>query len=193
MAKPGAVHQPVAVVSGSAMGGVRGSHSHEGSLGVRLPAPAWFHSGMDVEPARSEDVEALVPLMHDYCVFYEVEPRDEGLANMARALIAAPEDEGILLVARDEEGSPVAFAAVGWKWSSLRAARVAVLEDLFVSPAARRGGIGRALIDGCAERARAHGAPCLQWTTAVDNRAAQSVYDAAGARGELWMEYELEL
>jgi hypothetical protein len=31
------------------------------------------------------------------------------------------------------------------------------------------------------------------WTTATDNHTAQSVYDAAGAKGETWMEYELEL
>ena len=46
----------------------------------------------------------------------------------------------MLLVARDEDGAPVGFAAVGWKWSSLRGARVAMLEDLFVHPDARGGG-----------------------------------------------------
>jgi GNAT superfamily N-acetyltransferase len=146
-----------------------------------------------VEPARTEDLDAVVPLMHDYCVFYEVEPDDEGLAEMARALIASPEEEEMLLVARGEDGAPIGFAAVAWKWSSLRAARVAVLEDLFVDPGARRSGAGRALIDACAERARSHGAPALLWTTATDNHTAQSVYDAAGAKGETWMEYELEL
>ena len=148
---------------------------------------------MHVDAAREEDLDALVPLMHDYCVFYEVTPNDEGLAEMARALIATPEDEGMLLVARGEDGIPIGFAAVGWKWSSLRAARVAIMEDLFVDPGGRRTGAGRALIDACAERARSHGAPCLMWTTATDNRTAQSVYDAAGAKGETWMEYELEL
>jgi GNAT superfamily N-acetyltransferase len=153
-----------------------------------------FHSFVLVEPASAEDVEALVPLMHDYCVFYEVEPQDDRLAEMARALIATPEPEGMLLVARETEGGPpVGFAAVGWKWSSLRAARVAVLEDLFVAPEARRSGAGRTLIDACAERARSHGAPAMLWTTATDNHRAQSVYDAIGAKGELWMEYELEL
>jgi GNAT superfamily N-acetyltransferase len=148
---------------------------------------------VEVDSATPADVDALVPLMHAYCVFYEVEPRDDGLAEMAKALIAVPDDEGMLLVARDGEGRPVGFAAVGWKWSSLRAARVAILEDLFVDPGTRRSGAGRALLDACAERARSHGAPALLWTTATDNHTAQSVYDAAGAKGEIWMEYELEL
>ena len=148
---------------------------------------------MRIDSATPDDVDALVPLMHDYCVFYDVEPKDVGLAEMARALIALPDEEGMLLVARGEDGAPVGFAAVAWKWSSLRAARVAVLEDLFVHPGTRRSGAGRALLDACAERARSHGAPALLWATATDNHTAQSVYDAAGAKGEIWMEYELEL
>lgn len=146
-----------------------------------------------IEPATENDLDALVPLMHAYCVFYEVKPQDAGLLEMAKALIATPEDEGMLLVARGDDGAPVGFAAVGWKWSSLRAARVAIMEDLFVDPEARGSGAGRALIESCAERARGHGAPCLMWTTALDNHKAQSVYNAVGAKGETWMEYELEL
>jgi GNAT superfamily N-acetyltransferase len=165
---------------------------------IALPAAAGtrracFHSRMTIESARAEDVEQLLPLMRAYCEFYGVPPRDEGLEEMARALIAADDSKGMLLLARGDAGLPVAFAAVGWKWSSLRGARVAVLEDLFVHPDARRAGAAMSLIEACAERARAHGAPCLQWTTALDNHRAQSVYDRAGAEGEEWLEYELEL
>lgn len=131
--------------------------------------------------------------MRGYCDFYGVSPPDEGLAEMARALIAGTDSEGMLLVARGEDGAPVGFAAVGWKWSSLRAARVAIMEDLFVEPSARGSGAGRGLIEACAERARTHGAPCLLWVTALDNHRAQSVYESVGAEGEHWLEYELEL
>ena len=148
---------------------------------------------MTVDDATEADLDALLPLMRAYCDFYEVSPADEGLEEMARALIAAPTQEGMLLVARDDDGTPIGFAAVGWKWSSLRGARVAHLEDLFVDPDARRGGAGQAMIEACAERARAHGAPAMLWVTAVDNKRAQSVYERVGANGETWLEYELEL
>ena len=148
---------------------------------------------MTVDSATESDLDALLPLMRGYCDFYESSPSDEGLGEMARALIAAPDSEGMLLVARGEGGEPVGFAAVGWKWSSLRAARVAIMEDLFVSPDARRTGAGQALIEACAERARAIGAPCMLWMTATDNTRAQSVYERTGATGETWLEYELEL
>ena len=152
-----------------------------------------FHSLMQVDSARDDDLDVLLPLMRGYCDFYEVAPPDEGLERMARTLIAAPDPEGMLLVARDDAGKPVGFAAVGWKWSSLRAARVAIMEDLFVHPDVRGTGAGRALIAACADRARDGGAPCLMWTTALDNERAQAVYDSVGAEGETWLEYELEL
>jgi GNAT superfamily N-acetyltransferase len=148
---------------------------------------------LTVEDAHETDLDALLPLMRAYCDFYGVSPADDGLAEMARALIAAPTAEGMLLVARGDGGTPVGFAAVGWKWSSLRGARVAIMEDLFVDPEARRSGAGQALIEACAERAREHGAPAMLWETAVDNKRAQSVYERVGATGETWLEYELEL
>jgi len=148
---------------------------------------------MLIESASEEDLGALLPLMRGYCEFYESNPSDEGLERMAQALIACPDDEGMLLVARGEDGVPVGFAAVGWKWSSLRGARVAILEDLFVDPRARGGGIAGELIAECGRRAGAGGAPALLWVSALDNERAQAAYSRTGATGEKWLEYELEL
>ena len=129
--------------------------------------------------------------MRGYCEFYESNPPDAGLERMARALIAAPDHEGMLLVARDDDGAAVGFAAVGWKWSSLRGARVAVLEDLFVAPEARGRGIAGELIAQCGRRAKEGGAPAMLWQTALDNERAQAVYDRVGGTAERWVDYSL--
>jgi GNAT superfamily N-acetyltransferase len=147
---------------------------------------------MEVRPAAEHDIPALLPLMRGYCDFYEANPSDSGLAEMARALIATADDQGMLLVA-ENGGEVIGFAAVGWKWSSLRGARIAVLEDLFVSPEARGKGAAGALIEGCASRARANGAPVMTWLTAPDNHRAQAVYNRVGGTSETFLEYELEL
>ncbi len=148
---------------------------------------------MEIDSAVEGDLRTLLPMMRAYCDFYEVAPTDEGLEAMARALIAADDPEGMLLVARNIDGMPIGFAAVGWKWASTRGARIAVMEDLFVAPEARGKGAADALIKACAERAREHGAPVLTWVTAPDNRRAQAVYDRVGATPGTWLEYELEL
>jgi GNAT superfamily N-acetyltransferase len=147
---------------------------------------------MEIRPAVEADIPALLPLMRGYCEFYEANPPDSGLDEMARALIASDDGQGMLLVA-DEGGEAVGFAAVGWKWSSLRGARIAVLEDLFVAPEARGRGAADALIEACAERARGNGAPVVTWLTAPDNHRAQAVYDRVGGQSATFLEYELEL
>lgn len=147
---------------------------------------------MDIRPAVESDIPALMPLMRGYCDFYKANPSDAGLDEMARALIATEDDQGMLLVA-DDGGEAIGFAAVGWKWSSLRGARIAVLEDLFVGPEARGRGAADALIEAVAQRARENGAPVVTWLTAPDNHRAQAVYDRVGGTSATFLEYELEL
>src|SRR5919197_616739 len=131
---------------------------------------------MAIREATESDLPALMPLLRGYCDFYDANPTDDGLDRMARAIIAAPESEAFLLVATDGKSDDVVgFAASGWKWSSLRAARVVVLEDLFVADRARGRGHAAALIVASAEIARGHGAPAMTWLTAPDNRRAQAV------------------
>ena len=85
------------------------------------------------------------------------------------------------------------FATLDWKWSSLKAARIGYLEDLFVDPDARGRGIADALIEVCANRCRELGMRAMEWLTAPDNRRAQSVYNRTGAEAETYLEYDLEL
>jgi ribosomal protein S18 acetylase RimI-like enzyme len=148
---------------------------------------------VEIDSATEGDLPALLPLLRGYCDFYGASPSDDGLTAMVRALTATQDADGMLLVARGGEGVPIAFATVGWKWSSLRAARIAVMEDLYVAPEARGQGAADALIRACADRAREHGAPVLIWETALDNHRAQAVYERVGATGDAWLEYELEL
>jgi GNAT superfamily N-acetyltransferase len=148
---------------------------------------------MLIDSATELDLELLLPLMRAYCDFYEVAPSDDGLEEMARALVAAPDGDGMLLVARDGDGNPVGFATVGWKWASTRGARIAVMEDLFVAPEWRGRGVADALIRRCGDRAHELGAPVLTWVTAPDNHRAQAVYSRVGAVPGTWLEYELEL
>ena len=148
---------------------------------------------MAIRDATEADLEALMPLLRGYCDFYEADPSDEGLEQMARAVIAAPEDVAFLLVATDADDGVAGFAACAWKWSSLRGARIVILDDLFVAENARGGGHADALIEASAAVARRHGAPVLTWLTAPDNHRAQAVYNRLGGQAEMFLEYELEL
>lgn len=130
--------------------------------------------------------------MRAYCDFYEVDPSDEDLLAMSRALIEDPEREGLQLIARDEDGRPTGFATIFWTWTTLSASRLGVMNDLFVAEHARGSGVAEALIEACAERCRERGITSLDWTTAHDNHRAQRVYDRIGAkRDDRWLDYSL--
>ncbi|MGH2922922.1 MAG: GNAT family N-acetyltransferase [Solirubrobacterales bacterium] len=148
--------------------------------------------GIEVRAAREDEADELLPLMRAYCVFYGAEPDDEGLLTMMRSLATNPE-QGALFCARDAGGNAIGVATMDWKWSSTRGSQVGYLEDLFVDPDSRGGGVADALIEACAERCRENGVPALLWQTATDNHRAQQVYERLGASGSTWLEYELEL
>lgn len=139
------------------------------------------------------DLPDLLPLMRGYSDFYEVDPSDEALLALSRALIANPEYDGIQLIARDpDSGEALGFATIYWMWSTSRAARIAVMNDLFTAAAARKRGVGEALIKACLDATRGRGAALLQWQTATDNYAAQALYERVGGIREQWYDYYLE-
>jgi GNAT superfamily N-acetyltransferase len=144
-----------------------------------------------IDLVQEADLAELLPLMRAYCDFYEVDPSDEALLAMSRALIGDPEREGVQLLARDGNGVAVGFATVFWSWSTLSAARVGVMNDLYVAEAARGQGLAQALIEACREQARERGATSVGWQTAKDNLRAQTVYDRIGAKRSEWVDYSL--
>jgi GNAT superfamily N-acetyltransferase len=140
------------------------------------------------------DLPELLPLMRGYCDFYEVDPSDDDLLAMSRALIDDPEREGVQLIARDGDGRATGFATIFWTWSTLSASRIGVMNDLFVDERSRGTGVAEALIAACAERCRQRGATSLDWTTARDNHRAQRLYERVGARrDERWLDYSLDV
>lgn len=147
---------------------------------------------MEIALVGEDDLSDLLPLVRGYCDFYGVAPGDEELVALSRSLIANPDFEGFQLLARDEDGRALAFATVFWTWSTLAAARIAVMNDLFVHPDGRGSGLAEALIEECRVRARRRGAVSLTWQTAKDNLRAQAVYDRIGARRAEWLDYSLE-
>ena len=131
--------------------------------------------------------------MRAYCDFYEVEPSDDDLLELSRALLADPDREGVQLLAREANGSAVGFATIFWSWNTLVAARIGIMNDLYVAPAARGAGAADELIHACAEECRLHGATSLDWQTAKDNARAQRVYERVGATRAEWVDYSLRV
>jgi GNAT superfamily N-acetyltransferase len=145
-----------------------------------------------IQRVTTEDLPDLLPLMRGYCDFYEVSPSDDDLLALSRALIDDPEKEGVQLIARDDEGRAIGFATLFWSWSTTDAARLGVMNDLFVSSDARGSGAADALIEECRKECGNRGATRLSWQTAPDNSRAQAVYERVGGHREQWVDYWLK-
>jgi len=141
---------------------------------------------------QEADLPELLPLLRGYCDFYEVAPADDELLALARALIADPERDGVQLLARNA-GEAVGFATIYWSWATTIASRIGVMNDLFVTPAARGTGAAERLIHACLDECREHGAAELAWQTAPGNARAQRVYDRVGATRSQWVDYSLSV
>ena len=143
-----------------------------------------------ISRAGTDDLAELLPLMRAYCDFYEVSPSDDDLLALSRALIDDPEREGVQLIARDDgSGEAIGFATIYWTWSTSDAARLGVMNDLFVAERGRGSGAADALIRACRDECARRGIGRLAWQTAPDNHRAQAVYDRVGATREQWVDY----
>jgi GNAT superfamily N-acetyltransferase len=144
-----------------------------------------------IERIDACDLDDLLPLMRAYCDFYDVAPADAELVALARALVADPEHEGVQLLARDADAHAAGFATVYWSWSTTKACRIGVMNDLFVVPDARGAGLAEKLIERCRAECTTRGAGRLVWQTAPDNLRAQAVYERVGATREQWIDFWL--
>jgi RimJ/RimL family protein N-acetyltransferase len=158
--------------------------------GINITPKTPDHS---IQVVGGGDLEDLLPLMRAYCDFYETSPSDDALLALSRSLLEDPQREGLQLIARDSAGTAVGFTTIFWTWSTTRAARIAVMNDLFVSPASRGTGLAERLIAACMEQCADHGAQRLEWQTAPDNLRAQTVYDRIGASREQWIDFGIEV
>lgn len=162
------------------------------SPGIGTATVAPMTAPVRIEPIAAEQLEALLPMIAAYQRFYEVEEIDEERNRAFFRRFVAPSDDGILLGAW-REGELVGYACLYWHFSSTQAVETVLMNDLFVDPAVRGHGVGRALIEASADVARERGADHLEWRTAPSNETARRLYDSTGASRSTWIEYELDL
>ena len=128
------------------------------------------------------DYEQWRPLWDGYLVFYDHSLSEEQTA-LTWSRFFDPEFNFRAFVL-ELGGEVVGFAHCSFTVSTWNDKPNLYLEDLFVKPSVRRGGIGTQLILGCAEFARQQGAEKLHWLTHKDNLTAQSVYRKLAKQSE---------
>jgi GNAT superfamily N-acetyltransferase len=131
-----------------------------------------------ITQATIDDVDAIAPLFDAYRVFYHQITDLRGSAAFVRARLDA--EESVIFLARDRDGNVVCFVQLYPSFSSVRMQRIWILNDLFVTPSARGGGVARHLMERAKQFAVATGAASLMLSTARDNHTAQRLYVSCG-------------
>jgi GNAT superfamily N-acetyltransferase len=129
-----------------------------------------------IRSLEDADHEAWERLFRAYIRFYEAQVAGEVIA-LAWQRLLKQEDGFLALVAVDESGRLVGLAHALFHRSTWSASCYCYLEDLFVDPAARGQGVGRALIEAVYAQADQRGATRTYWATMGDNATARRLYD----------------
>jgi GNAT superfamily N-acetyltransferase len=145
-----------------------------------------------VRQATVHDLDSIAPLFDAYRQFYG-QPSD---VARARAFLfdRFAHQESIIFIALADDGGGEGFTQLFPSFSSTQAARIYILNDLFVAPSARGKGVAAALLTEAARFGKAAGAVGLVLQTAHTNRTAQRLYESLGwILDQEYREYALSL
>ena len=116
-----------------------------------------------IRPAEPADVALLLELFHDLAVYEHIEHELHATPELlARALFGERPVVEALIATRGREAA--GYAMFFTTFSSFRCREGVWLEDLFVRPAHRRAGVGRALLAAVAARVLAREGARFEWS-----------------------------
>jgi GNAT superfamily N-acetyltransferase len=135
-----------------------------------------------IRPATAADVSLILQFIRDLAAYDKLLPEIEATEERLRATLFPAEGRPAaecLLAFWDDR--PAGFAVFFQNYSTFLARPGLYLEDLFVEPALRGRGIGRALWRHCAKLAQARGCGRMEWAVLEWNQPARDFYRKLGA------------
>ena len=132
---------------------------------------------MKVIQARRDNLELLVPLFDGYRVFYKQSSNPEAARNFLSERFQ--KNDSVIFLALDQDGTGIGFTQLYPRFSSVSMQRTYILNDLYVTSAARKRGVGKALMESAKQFAIESGSKGLTLETDLDNPA-QSLYQRLG-------------
>lgn len=128
-----------------------------------------------IRSALPSDEQVWRQLWRGYCDFYAATLPQE-VTDRTWKRILDP-DSAVMCIVAEVDGQVYGFANCVVHENTWETQPVCYLEDLYVQPAARGHGIGRALIEWLRNAMRAEGWARLYWMTRQDNARARQLYD----------------
>jgi GNAT superfamily N-acetyltransferase len=148
-------------------------------------------SDVTIRPARRDDVPAVVAMVHELAAYERAADQCHLTTDQLRSALFGPDPKVFGHVAVDAAGTPIGFALWYLSFSTWEGTHGVHLEDLYVRPEVRGGGVGVALLGTLAAICVERGYRRLEWVMLDWNPAAE-FYAAIGASVvEDWLPYRL--
>lgn len=136
--------------------------------------------GLTIRPARPGDATLVLALVRELAEYERLAHAVDATAAAIDAALFAPSPRVFCDIA-EWSGEPVGIALWFLNFSSFRGRNGIYLEDIFVRPAFRGRGIGKALLAGLARRCMAEGWTRLEWAVLDWNTPSIEFYKRQGA------------
>ncbi|AMJ60605.1 GNAT family N-acetyltransferase [Bosea sp. PAMC 26642] len=135
---------------------------------------------LSIRPAQREDARLVLRFIKALAEYEKLAHEVEaGEAEIANSLFG--ENPRVFCDIAEWDGEPVGFAVWFYTYSTFSGRHGIWLEDLFVEPAQRGLGIGKALIAGLAKRCADEGLSRLAWWVLNWNEPSRVFYRSVGA------------
>lgn len=131
--------------------------------------------------AEAGDVSAILGLIRELAVYEHLEDQVEASEDTLRRTLFGPHPYASVILA-EADGQAVGYALFFHNYSTFLAKPGIFLEDLFVKPAYRKRGIGKALLIESARIAEETGCGRFEWMVLDWNAPSIAFYEAMGAR-----------
>lgn len=144
-----------------------------------------------IEPATAQDVGLILSFIRELAAYERMLDQVVATEDVLREQLFGARPGAEVVIAR-WEGEPAGFALFFHNFSTFLGQRGLYLEDLFVRPAFRGRGVGRALLAFLARVAMERGCGRLEWSVLDWNEAAIGFYRGLGAAAMSdWTVYRL--
>jgi ribosomal protein S18 acetylase RimI-like enzyme len=139
--------------------------------------PTFYYLAMkSIRPLSASDKSSWDPLWQGYLKFYKTQLSDEQ-SELTWQRLLDPDFNLFCLVA-EVDGAIQGLTHYSFQNSTWAEVNYCYLEDLYVEPTLRGGGVGRSLIDAVREIAERAGSSRLYWNTDSTNETARKLYDS---------------
>ncbi|MEW4372897.1 GNAT family N-acetyltransferase [Paenibacillus kandeliae] len=144
-----------------------------------------------IRQTTAEDLHDITALMQEYIGgFYKKPlPATEQLHHLIRTMAAGQQGVQFIL---EQDGKAAGFATLYFLFSSMKAAPITNMNDLYVAEHLRDTEAEQQLFDACLAYTRDHDFAHMAWVAAPDNVRAQQFFERNGCSLVPWVDYVIQ-